>query len=46
MKKTDKQIANKIIAEMQEFGLTSDEMLNVIQLAREKFKKLKSKRND
>ena len=39
--KKDEQIANKIIKELQEYGFTPDEMLEVIRLAREKYNELK-----
>ena len=35
------KLADKIIKEMQEAGLTHDQMLNVIKLAREKYELLK-----
>jgi hypothetical protein len=40
---TPNQLANKWIKEMQAFGLTPDEMLNVIALAKQKYLKLKNK---
>ncbi|SEC45382.1 hypothetical protein SAMN04489761_3036 [Tenacibaculum sp. MAR_2009_124] len=40
MASREELIANNIILEMQEFGLTHEEMLNVIQLAKEKYKSL------
>ena len=41
MENREELIANNIILEMQEFGLTHEQMLNVIQLAKEKIKLLK-----
>ena len=47
MKPTQKEIklANKIIKEMQDFGLTPYEMLKVIKLARWKFESMQSRKN-
>lgn len=39
--KKDEQLAEKIIKEMQDAGLKPDEMLDVIKLARKKFKHMK-----
>ena len=39
----DCKLADKIIKEMQEAGLTPDEMLEVIRIAKIKFSKLKQK---
>jgi len=36
----EKKLADKIIKEMQDAGLTSDQMLEVIRLARKKYKQL------
>ena len=36
------KIAGKIIKEMQQAGLTPDEMLQVIKLAKEKYKKMRA----
>jgi len=45
MKQPD-QIADEIIAEMQDYGLTKLQMLEVIKLAKEKFKEKKKCKND
>ena len=39
----DCKLADKIIKEMQEAGLTPDDMLEVIRIAKIKFSKLKQK---
>lgn len=39
--KTEQQIADEIIQEMQEAGLTPDEMLNVISLAKIRYLEMK-----
>lgn len=38
---TEETLADKWIKEMQEWGLAPDQMLEVIQLAKEKYKLLK-----
>jgi len=37
---TSDQLANKIIKEMQDAGLSPDQMLDVIQMARKKFQQM------
>jgi hypothetical protein len=39
---TPEQLADKWLTEMQEFGLTPDEMLSAIALAKKKYLKLKN----
>ena len=41
MKLTDRELADKWIAEMQEAELTPDEMLGVLKLARLKYEKMR-----
>lgn len=41
LKEKNEMVANRIIAEMQDFGLTSLQMLEVIALARVKFIQMK-----
>jgi len=36
----EKKLADKIIKEMKDAGLTSDQMLEIIKLARKKYKQL------
>lgn len=39
--KTEQEVADSIIAEMMEAGLSYEEMIRVIRLAREKFRYMK-----
>jgi len=42
-RKTDKQLAGEMIAMMQKAGLTPDDMLEVIRMARAKYEKRRNK---
>ena len=41
-KKTDQEVADEMIKIMQEFGLTPDDMIRVIRLAKQKFLLIKN----
>ena len=43
---TDNQLAEQIIKEMQEAGLSTEQMLKVLKLAREKYINLKLKKQN
>ncbi len=44
-KKTEQEVADSMIKIMQDAGLTPDEMLEVIRMAREKYKQMKLNEN-